>query len=758
MIEATYRAERDRPDPAIWDGLVNSYWPADGPMRALGVPAWESSEEVDDVTFEVVRHRLFRVVEEQGLTIMRASGSPVAAFAHDFSTSILTPRGEVVYFGPWNQPQVGHIDRNVKWILANRVRNPGIRPGDMFFANDPWIGANHQSDVSMVCPIFIDGKLLCWVASVIHVIDIGGTTPGGFCPDATSVYDEPVPTPPKLYVRAGEVRADAEDAVLRQSRLPDRLRLDLRSLIAANNVAIERVREIVERYDVRGVIASMERIVADSERIFRERVSKLPDGVWSRVGYLDTAGPGDRGVYPVRLRLVKDGASITFDHEGTHPQVGSLSTTAGGWRSAILSALGPLLCWDQMYAVGGAMRQVGFAPVPGSIVSASHPASVSNSSMAIPLTIALATGCISHMLAASPIPALRDRAMAPAAGTFPVAIMSGKDRADQPFASISLDPMGGGLGAFGFRDGVDTGGHLWDPVSTMPNVEYTEQYLPVLYLFRREAADSGGAGFYRGGNGGAFALTPHGVPEITVDIAAAGWAVPTSDGLLGGLPGAPNGGRVTGDDRVTQAIAAGWLPQSSVEGGRSAERLPPKARNLVVGKGVMFEMWWNAGGGLGDPFARDPELVAADVRSGAVSVEHALAAYGVTVADGGVDVEGTRAARVAAGRRSSSRSGGALPRIVQSGGGWQCPGCDAPLDEVADEGDVHLGAEATEVGLRDLCAWASPPGLFVDAAITYRIRSCGSCGRAVDGYLVVRRPDRDDRKAGSEPFQSPLLP
>ena len=99
------------------------------------------SQDVDPVTFEVIRHNLWHVNEEHGTTIQKVSGSPVAMYALDLNPSILTEDAEFVYFGPYMQYMSGVTDTQVKWILENRSDNPGIHDGDMFLANDPWVGA-----------------------------------------------------------------------------------------------------------------------------------------------------------------------------------------------------------------------------------------------------------------------------------------------------------------------------------------------------------------------------------------------------------------------------------------------------------------------------------------------------------------------------------------------------------------------------------------------------------------------------------------
>ena len=90
-------------------------------------------------------------------------------------------------------------------ILENRSQNPGIREGDMFLSNDPWVGTCHQQDVMLCCPVFHEGKLFCWVANTLHFIDLGGVTPGGWNPISKTVWDEPTPIPPIKIVENGKI-------------------------------------------------------------------------------------------------------------------------------------------------------------------------------------------------------------------------------------------------------------------------------------------------------------------------------------------------------------------------------------------------------------------------------------------------------------------------------------------------------------------------------------------------------------------------
>ena len=165
----------------------------------------------------MVRHALWNVNEEHGATIQRLSGSPVAMYALDLNPSILTEDAEFVYFGPYMQYMSGVTDTQVKWTLENRSDNPGIRDGDMFLANDPWVGAAHQMDVMLLCPVFWKGELFCWVTNCLHQYDIGGITPGIVLPVGARCVRRGHPD------SAGEDRREQRDPPRHRRGLPEKL-------------------------------------------------------------------------------------------------------------------------------------------------------------------------------------------------------------------------------------------------------------------------------------------------------------------------------------------------------------------------------------------------------------------------------------------------------------------------------------------------------------------------------------------------------
>ena len=168
-------------------------------------------------------------------------GEQLQADVRDLGFFLLDEKGDFVFFGPFLQYLSSAIGSAVKWTLENRSENPGIHDGDIFLTNDPWIGATHQSDVALFAPVFWKGELFCWVGNSLHQWDLGGTSPGGFNPQAADVFWESGCIPPIKIVEKGVLRRDLEEEYLRRSRVPQLVALDLRAEMAGCNVGRERM-------------------------------------------------------------------------------------------------------------------------------------------------------------------------------------------------------------------------------------------------------------------------------------------------------------------------------------------------------------------------------------------------------------------------------------------------------------------------------------------------------------------------------------
>lgn len=619
----------------IWEDFQKGYVPREEldihPSVTLHS---EPEEDVDPVTYKVLRHRLYTINEEHGHTLENVSGSPVAYFAQDFNPTILTAEGEVVFQGPYIQFFSPIAELQVKWILENRSGNPGIEPGDIFFSNDPWVGSTHQPDVFFCAPVFQNGELFCWVVNTLHQYDIGGISAGSFCPSADDVFGEPTPIPPTKVVEGGDVRRDIREMYLRHSRLPRLVALDFNAQVAGCRVTRDRIDEVIDKYGAETVKGVMNRIIDDSEQKFLQRIREVPDGTWRAREYMEGSQTGDENVYPVEIQMTKEGNTLTFTNDGTAESQGVMNISYAGFRTAIMSVLNPLMLYDELFVASGAFRHIEINTTPGTLNRAEWPAGCSpGGTTNIEFSIGLIQDLFVRMLSAAPklkgdivtdTPSLSTMAQA------------GVDQWGNPFGTMNLDIMGGSIGATPNKDGIDVGGYLWGPKGPMPNIENNEQDYPILYLYKEMVKDSGAPGTRRGGVTMQYGWIPHKTEQIQ-NVFCGNSGVTSISAGLGCYPGTPSLNQVVEDTDVNERLADQEIPQSLEAFDASVDQFAPKSEYVQSSDDVIQARNGSAAG-YGDPLERDPEKVAEDVAKGLVSEAAAEEIYGVVLEGGGHEV------------------------------------------------------------------------------------------------------------------------
>ena len=591
---------------------------------------------MDPITFSIIRHRLFRVVEEAVITLKHVSGSAITNEGHDLMVSLYQADGSLLMGG------VGFLHHLTSAAEACKaiIRRFGgqIAEGDMFLLNDPYTAALHTSDIYLVSPIHHGGKLVAWSACFVHVSDIGAMNPGGFAPDAQDIFTEGFSSPGIKIIDRGELRQDLWDTILNMVRSPEMVALDLRSMIACNNVARERMLALIDKYGTKTVDEACAALINQSEVKLRERLRELPNGRWQSRQYLEVKGE----IYKVLLTMTKQDDTLTFDFTGSSPQ-SKYSVNCSKWASlgGLFAPLFPLLCYDIVWNEG-AIRPIKMIAPEGTIVNCARPAPVSVATVgAIQSVNNAACSTIGKMLAASEKYA--DEATAVWHANHFAIFMFGNNQRGRLAIGILTETFAGAGGARTFGDGVDMGGEIPNPISRMANVETIEAQFPIRYLFRRKLTDSGGPGKFRGGAGGEMAIVAHDAPDggIHYVLSGKGPRFPQSDGLCGGYPGSVN-------DYV-------WVhaPQDGHNTDRFAttlDAIPGEDEPIswgvfpLMGDDALY-VRWNGGGGIGDPLDRAPEKVLADVTTGHISNEAARDVYGVIEAAGAVDVSATAARR-----------------------------------------------------------------------------------------------------------------
>ena len=583
---------------------------------------------MDPITFSIIRHRLYRVVEESVITLKHVSGSAITNEGHDLMVSLYEADGTLLLGGVGFLHHLTSAAEACKSII--RRFDGDVHEGDLFLLNDPFTAALHTSDIYLVSPIHYKGELIAWSACFVHVYDIGAMNPGGFAPDAVDVFSEGFSSPGLKLVDRGNLRQDVWDTLLNMVRGPEMVALDLRSMIACNNVAKDRMVALVEKYGLPTFQETCKSLVTQSESRLRERLRELPDGSWQSRQYFDVKGE----VYKVLLKMTKKDDELTFDFTGSSPQ-SKYSVNCTKWASlgGLFAPLFPLLCYDITWNEG-VIRPIKVIAPEGSIVNCTKPSPVSVATVgAIQSVNNAACTTIAKMLASHD--KYEDQTSAVWHANHFAVFMFGKNQRGGDAIGILTETFAGAGGARTFADGVDIGGEIPNPISRMANVETVEAMFPVRYLFRRRLKDSGGSGEFRGGTGGEIALVPHDAPDggMHYVLSGKGSKFPQSEGLNGGNPGALN-------DYV-------WVHSDDSKAShncfsQSLSSIPGEKESIswgvfpLMGNDALY-VRWNGGGGVGDSLDREPSAVLSDVINSLISPEAAKEIYGVVISNNLVD-------------------------------------------------------------------------------------------------------------------------
>jgi N-methylhydantoinase B len=583
---------------------------------------------IDPITFEVLSHRLHQITREMGIALERTGGTVTTTQQHDYNASLYRPDGEIMAAGETYGHHVVCAGFAVKRIIESFGKEE-IFPDDIFLLNDPYLAAIHNPDVYIVSPIHYQDRLVGWSATFVHVSDVGAITPGGDSPDATEIFQEGFRIPGIKLVERGKLRRDVFTTITHMTRQPEAVGLDLKCEIAANNVAKARLQAMYGQYGAELMNSVSMEMIHYTETILRKRLSEIADGEWHETLTIEAEGP-----CRLALTLRKQQDRLVFDFTGTDPQVRKginlpFHGTFGFCFGAILYSIAYDLPKNQ-----GVLKPMEVIAPKGTLVNVEFPGPISMSTTSSGFGVGfLANSVLMQMIATSE--RWRKEIVAPSA-SHRNCRHSGVNqyRRYSAFINMAHGAMDGN-GARIDQDGVDSGGSYM----SCPNVEWMELQYPLLYLFRRHAIDSAGAGKFRGGIGVESAHTLHDAPEGKIRGVAygvAGWEN-SGHGMFGGYPGAPSIMILKEKTRVKELIANNMPPTQVAALGGEGTTLP--YCNFELHDGDLLYMRVASGGGYGDPLERDPELVRSDVANAIVSKAAARDIYGVVFKDSDLQVD-----------------------------------------------------------------------------------------------------------------------
>ncbi|WP_404861772.1 hydantoinase B/oxoprolinase family protein [Georhizobium sp. MAB10] len=553
---------------------------------------------IDPVLLAILKGRLEQIADEMDATLFRSAFNPIIAEAHDASHGIYDAvTGDTLVQGKSGLPIfVGVMAFAVKAVIEKSAKSGGPKDGDVWIFNDPYAGGTHLSDFRLVRPLFRDGKVFCYLASVGHWHDVGGNVPGNYNPVATESFQEGMLIPPvKLYDR-GELRQDVIDILSSNSRLPNSLFGDLNGQINALDLGVKRMEELLADYGDGTVEAALGELKARAAQLMRAEIKALPQGTVSAEDFLDNDGIVDEPLR-IALDLRIEGERMVMDFSRSSPAcAGPVNISRATTIAACYVALKHI--FGDVPANAGVLEPVEFVIPEDSLLSVRAPKPVGGYTETILRLIDVVFQAIATIAP--------ERSNGCAYGTINALSLAGYRGPDKK-RWVMFSFFGGGHGGHPEGDGLNHGNA---PISTatIPPLEILEAAYPVMFTQWGLRQDSGGAGKSRGGLGAVYEL------ELLEEEA---------DVFLFGERGrfAPKGVVGGGDAALNR------FSYEQTDG----EKTPPMASKMVgikLKRGQKVRLETPGGGGYGDPAERDRAAIERDVALGFVSEEAAERDYG----------------------------------------------------------------------------------------------------------------------------------
>jgi N-methylhydantoinase B/oxoprolinase/acetone carboxylase alpha subunit len=490
------------------------------------------------IDIELLWASLRSLVSEEAKAMQRTAFSAIVREAGDLAYAVFDSKARMIAQAETGTP--GHINCLAScgaW-LADMYRKDLV-PGDVLISNDPWNGAGHFFDITVLAPIFRSDRLIGYIGSTNHHTDIGGV---GTSIGAADIHEEGLWIPPAKLYSAGEPNKLLFDIIKRNVRTPDLISGDLAAQTASARAGAEAVIEMCERFDLEDLDELADEIIERSERAMRDAIRTCPAGTWEAESQFDI--PGGR-VITLRAKLTIDPelGEVDIDFDGSSPQIDRginvvLNYTRAYSMFAVRSCLAPELPNNS-----GSLTPIRVTAPKGSILNCTYPAPVSQRhvvGMYVPMPImkALHNAVPDKVVASSPGSPWGCQLFGSGEGAF-----------------VTMFHFAGGMGARRALPGLNATTYPAG-VSAMP-LEMIEIESPVVFHRREIRRGSGGAGRMTGGDGQIVEFSVRSGHRWTLAAAPSGAAY-APEGLEGGDHGAGgrfsiNGNETVIDGRATMA-------------------------------------------------------------------------------------------------------------------------------------------------------------------------------------------------------------
>lgn len=614
-------------------------------------------KENDPITFEVFYTKLSQSINSARELARQVAASPEMREMGESVLGLYTPEGDAVCLSPGLMVHVRTMSRAIKWMIDNDYETEvGIRPGDIFFNNDPYIGGGHAPDQQVIIPIFQGDRIIGWAGGMSHVSEVGAVEPGGMGISMKTRFHEGLYLP---CVKIGEndlLKRDLEILVDRSVRASVWWLLDTRAKLAGVKLIRDAVNDLISEYGLDYFLSVGEEYIEDTRRATIDKMrSVLYPGRYRDVGWRGVDQPELKTFLhaPMQTSISPEGR-IFIDADGLssagqHPVQATLPLFEG----ILFNSLIQHVFYDTRYNEGTAMVLDYYVPEG----SACNPPDIYHATALWGPAFAGGIACNQSVSRSYFANGYLEEVHASNAQVNAV-IAGGIDLFGRKFAGWNMEMCASGSFATAFMDGLDTAIAEFNAEGDSGDAEIWETALPLIYLGRTIRVDGGGFGRFRGGSG---LLSTYMTPQVPkLEIGSFGGApIFTAPGLMGGYPApVPTVYVVRNSDLEACISRADPLPN------HEGEPMHPDVLSLVNGDAEIvkggnyiarpiepFSLYVQPGGdgsGFGDVLQRDPSAVKRDLDNGVTSRRTAEQVYGVVFdANGEVDIVATDHRRTA---------------------------------------------------------------------------------------------------------------
>ena len=274
----------------------------------------------DVITQEVIRARLDGIVREMQAAVLRTGYSTIIRESHDFSAGITDRDGNVVGQHSPLPTHLGAYPDCVQGVLEF-YDIADMREGDCFLTNHPYhSGCPHPNDMVVVMPVFAEGEVIAFCASMGHKVDIGGQSPGSRNAVARDLFGEGLSILPVQFMRERVPHKEVVQFLRANTRTPELVLGDLEAQAGALwSIGVRRLRHTVETYGKEAALDAFRGIGDRTEARARQAIERWPDNTVEVEAFIDDVADPTQTIR-IHVAAIKEGDRLVMDFSGSGEQ------------------------------------------------------------------------------------------------------------------------------------------------------------------------------------------------------------------------------------------------------------------------------------------------------------------------------------------------------------------------------------------------------------------------------------------------------